>query len=71
MKKIKFKEICTLKGKEYQKGDTFKPSLDDMSLIIRLNEKGFIEPLTESDLKDIYNSLSKPKEGGDVNGESN
>jgi len=57
MKQIIFKVNCNLKNKEYKKGDIYKPKKEDMSLINRLNEKGFIEPLNQKELLEIANSF--------------
>lgn len=61
MKKIRFKENCTVKGKKYIVGDEFKPKKEDMLLLCRLNEKGFIEPLTKEELLEISNSFNLAK----------
>ena len=61
MKKIVFKVRCNLKGKEYQVGQEYKPKKNDMPLINRLNEKGFIEPLTYEELLEISNSFDLPR----------
>lgn len=61
MKEIRFKENCTLKGKVYQIGDEFKPKKEDMLLLCRLNEKGFIEPLTKEELLEISSSFNLAK----------
>ena len=61
MKQIKFKVQCNVKNKEYKKGDIFKPKKENMSLINKLNEKGYIEPLTEKELLEVYNSFNSKK----------
>lgn len=48
MKPIKFKKNCNYKGKEYVMGDILT-NFTDFSSIWKLNEKGFIEPITESE----------------------
>jgi len=57
MKQILIKRDCIIKGKKYTNGDEFKPKKDDMLLICRLNEKGFIEPLTKEELLEIPSSF--------------
>lgn len=57
MKQIIVKETCIIKGKRYVEGDEFKPKKEDMPLLCRLNEKGFIEPLTRDELLDISGSF--------------
>lgn len=59
MKTIKIKRECNIKGKKYIVGDTFKPTKEDMPLICRLNEKGFIDPLNGKQLNKIKNDLCK------------
>lgn len=61
MQQIKFKIQCNLKNKEYPVGGVYKPKKGDMPLINRLNEKGFIEPLTETELLEIANSFNFKK----------
>ena len=60
MKTIKIKRECNIKGKKYEVGDVFKPTKDDMPIVCRLNENGFIEPLTKEELIEISNNF-KPK----------
>ena len=60
MKTINIKTVCNIKGKKYIVGDTFKPTKEDMLLVCRLNEKGFIEPLKKEELIEISNNF-KPK----------
>lgn len=61
MKRIVVKVDCNIKGKEYIAGNEFKPKKSDMALLNRLNEKGFIEPLTEKELAEISKSFNKSK----------
>lgn len=61
MKKIIVKVQCNIKGKEYIVGAEFKPKKNDIPLVNRLNEKGFIEPLTEQELIKISESFNKSK----------
>lgn len=54
MKIIKFKRNCNYKGKTYNVGDELKNiTKNDISDIRKLNEKGFIEPLTQEELNQI------------------
>ena len=54
MKSIKFKKECLVKGKKYLVGSEAKDfTKNDLKLIIKLNEKGFIEPLNLEELKAI------------------
>ena len=50
MKPIKAKVLCSYKGTWYEAGDEIK--VETKEDLVRLNEKGFIEPLT---FKDIQN----------------
>lgn len=63
---IKIKNACNINGKRYEIGEEFKPKKTDMPLIIRMNEKGFIEPMTKDELLELSNSFnlveSKKKE---------
>lgn len=61
MKKIKFKVNCNIGNKTYQTGDEFKPSKNDMFLLCKLNEKGFIESLSNDELLEISNSFKTKK----------
>lgn len=67
MKQIKVRVKCNIKGKEYKKGSIFKPKKGDMLLINKLNEQGYIEPLSEQELLEISNSLNFEKKGGNKN----
>lgn len=58
MKAIKAKKDFVLEGKPYIMGD--EVNTKDMNLIKRLNEKGFIEPLSYRDLVLIERDLNKP-----------
>ncbi len=61
MNQIKFKMRCNYKGKIYEKGDVLENVVDFVS-VWRLNEKGFIEPLTKEEF--IKLQSKKRKEGG-------
>ena len=50
MKPIKAKVLCSYKGTWYEAGDEIK--VETKEDLVKLNEKGFIEPLT---IKDIQN----------------
>ena len=50
MKPIKAKVLCSYKGTWYEAGDEIKAETKED--LVKLNEKGFIEPLT---FKDIQN----------------
>ena len=50
MKPIKAKVLCSYKGTWYEAGDEIK--VETKEELVKLNEKGFIEPLT---IKDIQN----------------
>lgn len=62
---IKIKKTCNINGKRYEIGDEYKPKKTDMSLINRLNEKGFIEPLSKEKLLELSNSFILKKKGND------
>lgn len=54
MKAIKFKKNCNFKGEYYEAGDELKGfTKNDIVGIRKLNEKGFIEPLTQKELISI------------------
>lgn len=58
MKKVKVKINCNIKDKEYKKGDIFNPKKEDILLLNKLNEKGYIEPLSEQELLEIASSFN-------------
>ena len=60
MKSIKAKENFTLNNIDYFAGEEIE--IDNISDIIKLNEKGFIEPLTRKDLSIIKKELNKKGE---------
>ena len=62
MKRINVKVDCNIKNKKNVVGDEFKPQKKDMILLNRLNEKGFIEPLTKKELLEIFDSFNLKKE---------
>lgn len=54
MKTIKFKQNCNFNGEYYEAGDELKNfTKNDIAGIRKLNEKGFIEPLTQKELISI------------------
>ncbi len=60
MKPIVFAKDCTYLGKTYLKGTELKKyRKEDLITIWKLNEIGFIEPLSEKDFLEIKNSLNK------------
>ena len=60
MKTIKAKKDFTLDGVEYLEGDEIKTK--DIKTISRLNEKGFIEPLSRKEMILLERELKS--EGG-------
>lgn len=58
---IKIKNVCNINGKRYEIGEEFKPKKTDMPLIKRMNEKGFIEPMTKEELLELSNSFNLVK----------
>lgn len=59
MKPIKAVDKFTLNGVYYEENDIVEvKNIDDL---IRLNEKGLIEPLTPKDLQEFNKEESKPK----------
>lgn len=59
MKKIIAKKDFTIGDKQYIVGDEIK--IDDIEIIRKLNEQGFIEPLNYRDLVLIERELNKEK----------
>ena len=57
MKKLIAKKDFTLNGDTYIVGDEIK--IDDISIIRKLNEKGFIEPLDFKELVIIEREIKK------------
>lgn len=60
MKEIIAKKDFTFNGIDYITGD--KIEVKDIKVVIMLNEKGFIEPLSYKDLVLIERELNKKKE---------
>lgn len=59
MKEIKAKATFSLNGLIYEKGDIVRVS--NIDELVRLNEKGFVEPLTAKDLQNFANNLNSKK----------
>jgi hypothetical protein len=59
MKSIKAKKDFTLNNIDYFAGDEIKTN--DIAEIIKLNEKGFIEPLTRKEITLIQRELTNKK----------
>ncbi len=59
MKKIIARKDFTANGVNYIEGDEIKTS--NYEAIVRLNEKGFIDPLSYKDLVLIKRELDNPK----------
>ena len=59
MKSIKATKNFSLRGIIYEKGDEVK--VENMKDLVRLNEKGFINPLSARDLQDYKIELEKIK----------
>ena len=51
MKPIKAKILCSYKGTWYEAGDEIK--VETKEDLVKLNEKGFIEPLTSKDIQNF------------------
>ena len=51
MKPIKAKVLCSYKGTWYEAGDEIK--VETKEDLVKLNEKGFIEPLTFKDIQNV------------------
>jgi hypothetical protein len=58
------KKDFTIDDKQYEKGDIVKVNKNNIDYIWKLNEKGFIEPITVKDINKLYNEIlnSKKKE---------
>lgn len=59
MKKIIAKKDFVLNGKKYITGDEIE--LQDIEIITKLNEKGFVEPLSYKDLVIIEREYQEEK----------
>lgn len=60
MKVIKAKEDFSVNGTYYFSGDIIEDKLP-LDTLVKLNEKGYIEPLTLKDLTQYEKELNKPK----------
>ena len=58
MKPIKARVLCSYKGAWYETGDEIK--VETKEDLIKLNEKGFIEPLTFKDIQN-FGKKEEPK----------
>lgn len=58
MKPIKAKVLCSYKGTWYEAGDEI--NVETKEDLVRLNEKGFIEPLTFKDIQN-FDKKEEPK----------
>lgn len=58
MKPIKARVLCSYKGAWYEAGDEIK--VETKEDLIKLNEKGFIEPLTFKDIQN-FGKKEEPK----------
>ena len=61
MKPIKCIKDFTYNEKYYFKNDIIAPTEDNFEMIKKLNEKGFIEPLTLKELFEIKETINKTK----------
>lgn len=60
MKAIKVKHDFSADGKFYFAGDVIEDKIKYETLV-KINEKGYIEPLTLKDLTEYQRELNKPK----------
>lgn len=58
MKPIKARVLCSYKGAWYEAGDEIK--VETKEDLVKLNEKGFIEPLTFKDIQN-FGKKEEPK----------
>lgn len=59
MKRIIAKIDFTLKGKTYKKGK--EVNINDFNILLTLNERGFIEPLSIKEINEIIKKESEDK----------
>lgn len=59
MKTIKAKETFSIDGIIYEKGD--EVNVNNVELLVKLNEKGFIEPLKAKDIQNFAKELEPKK----------
>lgn len=60
MKPIKFKRTCNYNGKEYKKDDILT-DFTDFSSLWKLNENGYIYPMSEKEFVKMYKESQKSK----------
>lgn len=60
MKAIKIKKDFSVDGKFYFAGDTIEDKIKYETLV-KINEKGYIEPLTLKELTQYQREINKPK----------
>ena len=60
MKAIKVKQDFSVDGKFYFAGDTIEDKIKYETLV-KINEKGYIEPLTLKELTQYQREINKPK----------
>lgn len=60
---VKFKQDVDYKGKTYFKDDILKVDKNNIDEIWKLNEKGFIYPITYKEYIKEKENILKPKEG--------
>lgn len=60
MKAIKVKQDFSVDGKFYFAGDTIEDKIKYETLV-KINEKGYIEPLTLKELTQYQRDMNKPK----------
>lgn len=60
MKSVKAIKDFTLNGVDYIQGDNIE--VKDIQELVKLNEKGFIEPLSRKDIVLIQRQLNKKEE---------
>lgn len=60
MKQIKAKQDFSVNGVFYFSGDIIEDKLP-LDIVVKLNEKGYIEPLSIKDLTQYGKELNKPK----------
>ena len=60
MKSVKAIKDFTLNGVDYIQGDNIE--VKEIQELVKLNEKGFIEPLTRKDIVLIQRQLNKKEE---------
>lgn len=59
MKSIKAKTNFSINGYVYEAGDEVE--CKDINIIVKLNEKGYIQPLSAKDIQNIKREINKPQ----------